>query len=209
LQSSAGSASFTERKQVNKSQFIEALAAHYEGDKRAASKALGSVVDMVTRQVAKGEKVAITGFGAFEKTIRPSRMVRNPATGQRVRAKKSAVPKFRAGAEFKNVVSGAKKLPKLSAASASTPAKKAAPSSRGTAKKSAAKRTAAKTSPARRTAKTSPAKKTTAKKAVASRSSARKSTASKSTAKKTAAPRSASKSTARKTAPTKRTAKKS
>ncbi|MBA2532644.1 MAG: HU family DNA-binding protein [Nocardioidaceae bacterium] len=199
---------------MNKSQFIEALAAHYEGDKRAASKALGSVVDMVTRQVAKGEKVAITGFGAFEKTIRPSRMVRNPATGQRVRAKKSAVPKFRAGAEFKNVVSGAKKLPKLSAASASTPAKKAAPSSRGTAKKSAAKRTAAKTSPARRTAKTSPAKKTTAKKtpakkAVASRSSARKSTASKSTAKKTAAPRSASKSTARKTAPKKRTAKKS
>ena len=95
---------------MNKSQLIEALSKHYEGNKKAAQHALESVLETITREVAKGEKVAITGFGAFEKTIRPARMVRNPRTGERTRAKKTAVPKFRAGAELKAVVSGAKKL---------------------------------------------------------------------------------------------------
>ena len=136
---------------MNKSQFIEALAAHYEGNKKAAAKAVDSVVETITREVAKGEKVAITGFGAFEKAVRPSRMVRNPATGERVRAKKTAVPKFRAGAELKAVVSGAKKLPKLTVAKATT------------AKKTAAAKTAAKKTTAKKTAKK--ATKKTAKKA--------------------------------------------
>src|SRR6201994_4067302 len=100
-------------KPVNKSQLIDALAARYEGNRRAAAHALESVLDTITREVAKGEKVAITGFGSFEKRVREARMVRNPRTGERIRAKKTSVPKFTAGAELKNVVSGAKKLPKL------------------------------------------------------------------------------------------------
>jgi len=184
-----------EGKPVNKSQFIEALAAHYEGNKRAASKALDSVVDTISREVAKGEKVAITGFGAFEKAIRPSRMVRNPATGARVRAKKTAVPKFRAGAELKAVVSGAKKLPKLSVA-------KATPAARSTSGRSAP---AAKSSAAKKASSTrSTAKKTTAKKSAPAKSAAKKSSAKKTASKSTTAT-----STARKSAPTKSTAKKS
>ncbi|MEJ7630738.1 MAG: HU family DNA-binding protein, partial [Nocardioidaceae bacterium] len=100
---------------MNKSQLIEALAGHFEGNKKQAGDALQAILDTVTREVAKGEKVAITGFGAFEKVVRPSRMVRNPRTGERKRAKKSAVPKFKAGAEFKGVVSGTKPLPKAAA----------------------------------------------------------------------------------------------
>src|SRR3954452_14138941 len=129
--------SFTKGKPVNKSQLIDALAARYEGNKRAAAHALESVLDTITREVAKGETVAITGFGAFERTVRPSRMVRNPRTGERTRAKKTAVPKFRAGAELKAVVSGAKKLPAVAVAAAKSPAKK-------TTTASAAKKTASK-----------------------------------------------------------------
>ena len=66
---------------VNKSQFIDALAERYDGNRKAASHALDSVLDTITRQVAKGEKVAITGFGSFEKTVRNARWVRNPQTG--------------------------------------------------------------------------------------------------------------------------------
>src|SRR5699024_7172596 len=66
-----------EGKTVNKSQFIEALAAHFEGNKKQAGKALDAVIETITREVSKGEKVAITGFGAFEKVNRPARMVRN------------------------------------------------------------------------------------------------------------------------------------
>ena len=79
------------------------------------------MLDTITREVAKGEKVAITGFGSFEKRVREARWVRNPQTGERIKAKKTAVPKFTAGAELKDVVSGAKKLPKLTAATMPKP----------------------------------------------------------------------------------------
>src|SRR4051794_41834787 len=100
---------FTKGKSVNKSQLIDALSRHYEGNKRAASHALDSVLDTITREVAKGEKVAITGFGSFEKKVRDARWVRNPSTGQRIKAKKKAVPNFKAGAHLKGRGSGAEK----------------------------------------------------------------------------------------------------
>jgi DNA-binding protein HU-beta len=145
-----------EGKLVNKSQLIDALAARYEGNRKAAQQALESVLDTITREVARGEKVAITGFGSFEKRVREARWVRNPQTGARIKAKKTAVPKFTAGADLKNIVSGAKKLPKVAAAKVAAPAKKAAPAKAAApAKKAPAKKT---------TAKKAPAKKTTAKK---------------------------------------------
>ena len=103
---------------MNKTQLIDALAARYDGNRKAAAHALDSVLDTITREVAKGEKVAITGFGSFEKRVRAARWVRNPQTGDKIKAKKKSVPKFTAGADLRNVVSGAKKLPKLTASAA-------------------------------------------------------------------------------------------
>jgi DNA-binding protein HU-beta len=123
----------------NKAQFIERLADRMAADKKTASAALDAVLDTVYEAVAKGEKVALTGFGSFEKRVRAARMARNPATGAAVKVKKTAVPAFRAGAEFKAVTSGAKKVAKA-------PAKKAA------AKKAPAKKTAAKKAPAKKAA---------------------------------------------------------
>jgi DNA-binding protein HU-beta len=220
----------SEGKLVNKSQLIDALAARFEGNRKAAAHALESVLDTITREVAKGEKVAITGFGSFEKRVREARMVRNPQTGARIKAKKKSVPKFTAGAELKNVVSGAKKLPRLTVAAAtpaakraSAPAKRAAAAARSsakktTAKKSTAKKTTAKKSPAKKTAKKaapakkSTAKKTTAKKAPAKKTAkkapAKKSAAKKAPAKKSAAKKAPAKKSVAKKAPAKKTAKK-
>jgi DNA-binding protein HU-beta len=192
---------------VNKSQLIDALAARYEGNRKQAQHALESVLDTITREVAKGEKVAITGFGSFEKRVREARWVRNPQTGARIKAKKTAVPKFTAGADLKNVVSGAKKLPRLTLAAGTAAAKKTT-AKKTTAKKAApaAKKTAAK--------KAAPAKKTAAKKSTAAKKAApaAKKTAAKKAApaKKTAAKKTttAKKTTARKTAPAKKTAAK-
>ncbi len=200
---------------MNKSELIQALSSQFEGNKKHAQHALESVIDTITRQVAKGEKVAITGFGAFEKAVRPARMVRNPRTGERKRAKKTAVPKFRAGAEFKAVVAGDKKLPAVAAAA--SPTKKTA--TKSTAKKSAAKKStakksspakkAAKKSTAKKTAKKSTAKKSTAKKASAKKTATKSSPAKKSTAKKTSAKKASAKKTAAKKSTAKKTAKKS
>ena len=206
---------------MNKTELIDALAARYEGNRKQAQHALESVLDTITREVAKGEKVAITGFGSFEKAVRNARWVRNPQTGERIKSKKKSVPKFSAGKELKDVISGAKKLPKLTAATMPKPpgvrvvagvvagatAKKAPARTTTTASKSTASKTAAKKSaPAKKTAtKAAPAKKTAAKKSAPAKTTASKTTAAKKTApaKKTAA-----KTTAKKSAPAKKTAAK-
>jgi DNA-binding protein HU-beta len=163
---------------MNKAQLIEALADHYDGSKAEAGKALNAVVETITRQTAAGEKVSITGFGVFEKVPRPARMVRNPRTGERKRAKATAVPRFRAGSDLKAYVSGAKKLPKAGAKKASaatktapatvTPAKGAAKkgsATKATATKAAAKASAKSTAAAKKssTRKSSPTKKSAAR----------------------------------------------
>jgi DNA-binding protein HU-beta len=210
---------------VNKSELIDALAARYEGNRKQAAHALESVLDTITREVAKGEKVAITGFGSFEKAVRNARWVRNPQTGERIKSKKKSVPKFSAGKELKDVISGAKKLPKLTAATMpkppgvravagvvagatakKAPAKTTTTASKSTASKSTASKTAAKKSaPAKKAATTSAsAKKTAARKSTAT-SAASKSTAAK---KSTPAKKTAAKTTAAKSAPAKKTAAK-
>ena len=105
---------------MNKAELIQALSAYYDGSKSEAAKALNAVVETITYKTAAGEKVSITGFGVFEKVPRSARMVRNPRTGERKRAKATAVPRFRAGTDLKAYVSGAKKVPRATA-------KKAAP----------------------------------------------------------------------------------
>ncbi len=201
---------------MNKAQLIEELAKRFEGSKRDAQHALESVTDTITRAVVSGEKVRITGFGAFEKVTRAARTARNPATGARVRVKKTAVPRFKAGSELKAVVSGEKKLPRVTAATGA--AKSSATGRKTTAgttksasadgtRKGAAKSSASKASAAKASASKASASKASASKASASRSSASKATK---TAKSStpAAARKTSTSTAKKT-PTKRAAKKS
>jgi len=160
---------------VNKAQLIDALSVRFDGNRRAAHNALEAVIDTVTRNVAKGEAVAITGFGKFEKRVRPAGKARNPQTGAVVRTKRKSVPKFTAGAEFKAVVNGEKKLP----AAPKAPAKKA-PARKTAAKKAPARKTVAKKAPARKTvAKKAPARKTVAKKAPARKTAAKKAPARK------------------------------
>jgi DNA-binding protein HU-beta len=179
---------------MNKSELIDALSGRL-GGKSAASTAVEHVVDTITRAVAKGEKVTITGFGVFEKADRAARTGRNPATGAVVKIKKTSVPKFRPGAEFKAYVAGTKKLAKAVPVAAPA-AKKAA--TKTVAKKTAAKKTAKKVAKA-------PARKAPATKKAAAKTLAKKSA---SPAKKSAAAKKLAKAPARKTAAKKTTAKK-
>jgi DNA-binding protein HU-beta len=152
----------------NKAEFIELLSERLDGDKKRAAAALDAVIDTIYASVTRGERVALTGFGIFEKRERAARMARNPATGAAVRVKKTAVPAFRAGAEFKAVTSGARKIAKAPAKKAAA-AKKAAP-----VKKAAAAKKAAPVKKAAAAKKAAPAKKAPAKKAPAKKAPARK-----------------------------------
>jgi DNA-binding protein HU-beta len=134
---------------VNKAELIQAVSAYYDGSKSEAAKALNAVVETITYKTAAGEKVSITGFGVFEKVHRSARMVRNPRTGERKRAKATAVPRFRAGSDLKAYVSGAKKVPKATARKA-TPAKAAVAPRKAVAKPAAKKAATAKKTAAKR-----------------------------------------------------------
>jgi DNA-binding protein HU-beta len=89
--------------EMNKRDLIDAISGRM-GDKKTATEAVNAVLDTIQQTVAKGDKVSITGFGVFEKTVRPARTARNPATGAAVKVPKTSVPKFRAGADFKAMV---------------------------------------------------------------------------------------------------------
>ncbi|MFJ5155696.1 HU family DNA-binding protein [Streptomyces sp. NPDC088353] len=210
---------------MNKAQLVEAIADKMGGRQQAAD-AVDAVLDAVVRAVVAGDRVSVTGFGSFEKVDRPARYARNPQTGERVRVKKTSVPRFRAGQGFKDLVSGSKKLPKHDIAVKKAPKgslsgptatiakavgkKAAAKKATAAAKKTTAKKTtaAAKKTTAKKT--TAAAKKTTAKKttAAAKKAAAKKTTAKKAPAKKVTAKKApAKKSTARKTTAKKTTAR--
>lgn len=186
---------------MTKNELIKILEAKL-GSRRAAIDALEAVVDTIIREVARGGSVGITGFGTFEKVARAARTGRNPRTGETVRIRKTAVPKFRAGTQFKQYVAAPSKLPKsgtvgqrASAGTATAPATKSA------AKKSATRKS---------TTKKAATKKTTAKSATKAASTT-KAAAKKGATKKVAAAKSAARSTAKRAAkktPAKKAAKK-
>ncbi|MFI8354709.1 HU family DNA-binding protein [Streptomyces cyaneofuscatus] len=199
---------------MNKAQLVEAIADKVGGRQQAAD-AVDAVLDAIVRAVVAGDRVSVTGFGSFEKVDRPARYARNPQTGERVRVKKTSVPRFRAGQGFKDLVSGSKKLPKNDVAVKKAPKGSLSGGSsaaRTTVKAAAAKKSAAKKATAKKATATksvAPAKKTTAtaKKAAAKKATA---TAKKATpAVKKATPAKKATATAKKTAPAKKaTAKK-
>ncbi|MFC9945312.1 HU family DNA-binding protein [Streptomyces pratensis] len=197
---------------MNKAQLVEAIADKVGGRQQAAD-AVDVVLDAIVRAVVAGDRVSVTGFGSFEKVDRPARYARNPQTGERVRVKKTSVPRFRAGQGFKDLVSGSKKLPKggevsvkkapkgsLSGGSSTRTTAKAA-AKKATAKKATARKT---TAAAKKT--TAAAKKTTAKKTTAA---AKKTTAAAKKATPAKKATATKKTVAAKTAPAKKaTAKK-
>src|SRR3954447_24968879 len=97
---------------MNKAEFVNALAEHFGGNKAEANRALNAVLQTIIFKTATEGRVAILGFGIFEKTLRPARTVQDPSTGKKIRVKALATPAFRAGAEFKAYVAGVKKVPR-------------------------------------------------------------------------------------------------
>ncbi|MBD0691802.1 HU family DNA-binding protein [Streptomyces sp. CBMA123] len=190
---------------MNKAQLVEAVAEQL-GGRKAAAEAVDAVLDTMVRAVVAGDRVSVTGFGTFEKVERSARFARNPQTGERVKVKKTSVPRFRPGQGFKDLVSGSKKLPKEGPSVKKAPKGSLTPGKTGVAATPAAKRAATKRAAAaaaapaatkkaaaKKATTTAAAKKTTAtaaKKATATKKATTAAAAKKTTAtatKKTAA----------------------
>ena len=90
---------------MNKAGLIDAVmsAAGIEVKKKAGE-VVEAVFDTITKTLAKGEEVAVTGFGTFKVAKRAARMGVNPRTGEKIQIAASIRPKFRAGKFLKEAV---------------------------------------------------------------------------------------------------------
>lgn len=158
----------SEGEDVNKAQLVEAVAEQL-GGRKAAAEAVDAVLDTMVRAVVAGDRVSVTGFGTFEKVERSARFARNPQTGERVKVKKTSVPRFRPGQGFKDLVSGAKKLPKEGPSVKKAPKGSLTPGKSGATTTAAAKRAATKRVAAAAGTAAAATKKTAAKKTATTR----------------------------------------
>ena len=183
---------------MNKSQLIEQVAERLEMSRKEAAEVVEAVIQAITESVAKGERVAISGFVIFEQVFRAARTGRNPRTGETVKIGAVTIPKFRPGTDFKNIVAGARDMTQrvtggsggAEAAEPKVAEKATAAKKTATKKATAAKKTATKKATAAKktaTKKATAAKKTATKKATAAKKTAtKKATAAKKTATKKA-----------------------
>ncbi len=89
---------------MNKADLVEAVFNKIGGTKKGAEEAVETVFDTITKTLAKGDEVAISGFGTFLAKKRQARTARNPRTGEPVHVAAMQVPKFRAGKGLKEAV---------------------------------------------------------------------------------------------------------
>ncbi len=197
---------------MNKQDLVEALSERLEKSQKEASETIDALVDEIKKALAKGEAIRISGFGAFEQSMRKARLGRNPRTGEPVRISATRVVRFRPAADFKAIVAGTRKAVANavpggdSGSSDASEEQKAAPVKKAAAKKTTARKTTAKKTAAKKAAPASAAAKKTAAKKAAPASAARRAAAKKTAAKKAAPASAAAKKTAAKKTAAKKTA---
>jgi DNA-binding protein HU-beta len=69
---------------MNNADLAERLAADHGLSKADARKAVDSLFAAIVDAAAKGEEVALSGFGKFKAKDTPAREGRNPATGDKI-----------------------------------------------------------------------------------------------------------------------------
>ena len=92
---------------MNKTELINALSEETTFSKKDIMRVLDAVIRIVERELKKGKKVSITGFGSFSVSERPARKGINPATKEKINIPKVVIPKFKAGKNLREVVRGA------------------------------------------------------------------------------------------------------
>ena len=89
---------------MNRAELVEILASKNDLSKAAANAVLDTLIETIQTAVKKGDSVQLLGFGTFKSVKRAARAGKNPATGDEIRIAATTVPKFVAGAKFKDAV---------------------------------------------------------------------------------------------------------
>ena len=89
---------------MNRTELIAAVAAKTGITKKDAEGILTATFDTIAQELAKGEKVQVSGFGIFEVKEREARVGRNPRTKEAIEIPATKVPAFKAAKALKDTV---------------------------------------------------------------------------------------------------------
>ncbi len=89
---------------MNKTELTAAVAEKAGLSKKAADAAVAAVLDTITEELVKGEKVQLIGFGTFEVRARAEKQGHNPKTGEAMTIAATKVPAFKAGKALKDTI---------------------------------------------------------------------------------------------------------
>ena len=90
---------------MNKTELIAAVAESAGLTKKDTERVINAAIDAITHSLVNGEKVQISGFGAFETKTREARVGRNPHTKEAIQIPATKVPGFKASKALKDTVS--------------------------------------------------------------------------------------------------------
>ena len=90
---------------MNKSELSSRVASDASLSKATADSVVNAVFSAITDTLARGESVAIAGFGTFTTRARAARQGRNPQNGESITIAASTVPGFKAGKTLRDAVS--------------------------------------------------------------------------------------------------------
>jgi DNA-binding protein HU-beta len=89
---------------MTKEELIAAVAKEAKITKVASAKAIDSITDSITKELKRGGRISLTGFGTFSVAKRKARTGRNPRTGQAIKIAATKTAKFKAGSALKQAV---------------------------------------------------------------------------------------------------------
>ena len=106
---------------MNKSGLVAEVAKRTEANRADVAAVVDETMAVIRETVAKGERVALVGFGTFEKRRRNRRVARNPRQPDvAITVPARDVPSFTPGQQFKQAVAAKRRRAPAKAASKSS-----------------------------------------------------------------------------------------
>ncbi len=91
---------------MTKKELIKKVAEELEMSQKEVGAVLEATLETVVESVKADEKVALAGFGTFEKKINKARTGVNPATGEKLQIAESKSMKFKVAKATKEKING-------------------------------------------------------------------------------------------------------
>lgn len=89
---------------MNKTELITLAAEKAGVPKKDAERVISAALELVSDSLEQGEKVQLSGFGAFEVKEREARIARNPHTNEPMTVPATRVPAFKPSERLKKLV---------------------------------------------------------------------------------------------------------